>query len=71
MLEFDRHNSFPIDKGAVGGLEVVQLIIVPISYQNPMPLRHVVIWDANIGLFGASDSYKVVRQIDRSDERTG
>ena len=69
ILEFHGHDRLAIHVRAIGGLEVVQLVIVPVTHQNSVSPGDVGILDAD-GVFRSSTNrQKIFRQLNRGIER--
>ena len=69
VLEFHGHDLLAIHEGAIGGVEVVQLIIVPVTHEDSVAPGDVGILDAN-GVFRSSTNReKTFRQLNRGGER--
>src|ERR1035441_4468278 len=69
VLEFRSHDLLAIHESAIAGLEVVQLIIVPVTHQNSVSPGDVGILDAN-GVFRSSTNRdKTLCQLNRCGER--
>lgn len=68
ILEFYRHDLLAIHESAISGLEVVQLIIVPVPHQNSVSPGAVRILDANGVFRSATNRDEVFRQLNRCGE---
>ncbi|HUJ08971.1 MAG TPA: hypothetical protein VL171_03020 [Verrucomicrobiae bacterium] len=60
VLKFHGHDSLAVDKGAIGGIEIVQLVIITGAHQNAMLLRYIVIPNANRIIRGAPNGNKII-----------
>ena len=65
ILEFHRHDVLAIHESAIGGIEVVQLIIVAVTHQNSVSPGDIGIREANGVFWSSANRDEIVRQLNR------